>query len=210
MSIPVLGDPWSEADPDGAWASLDAEQKHERILRAAWRLFSEEGLDAPMPKVASLAGAGVGSLYRQFPSKRDLLAAIVTRRLEQIHEAALTATRQPGGRWEALTDMLWMIVERQHGDTILGQAWPLVEDDAGVETIASQTRDALEELLAAARAEGHIRMDASVDDIRLIFSATRSTQYISPDAWRRMLELLIDGLATRPQAASAHDRASLT
>lgn len=209
MSIPVLGDPWSETNLDAAWASLSAEQKHERILCAAWRLFSEEGLDAPMPRVASLAGAGVGSLYRQFPSKRDLLVAIVTRRLEQIHEAALAAERQPGSRWEALKEMLWTIVERQHGDTILGQAWPLVEDDDRVATVASQARDALEGLLAAARAEGHIRADASTDDIRLIFSATRATQYISAGAWRRMLELLIDGLAAQPQAASARERASV-
>lgn len=203
MTIPALRDPWSETDPDGLWSTLSAEQKHERILCAAWRLFAEEGLDVPMPRVAALAGAGVGSLYRQFPSKRELLAAIVTRRLEQIREAALEAQRQPGNRWDALRAMLWSVVERQHGDAILGQAWPLVEDDRNVASVALQTRDALEQLLSAARAEGHLRADASTDDIRLIFSATRSTQYISPEAWRRMLELLIDGLAARPQAATA-------
>jgi len=194
MPIPVVSDPWSETEPDRAWSTLSAEEKHERILCTAYRLFSEQGLDAPMPAVAARAGAGVGSLYRQFPSKHELLAAIVQRRLEQIHEAAVAANLRPGSRWRALTEMLWAIMGRQHGDAILGQAWPLVADHADVMLATDRVQRAVEQLLAAARAEGSIRPDATADDIRLVFTATRSTSHIGTDAWKRMLELLIDGL----------------
>lgn len=198
MSIPVTDDPWTEADPDSAWASLDSDAKHERILRAAWHLFSAEGLEVPMPMVAAAAGAGVGSLYRQFPSKSDLVAALVTRRLEQIEQVAQAAIRQPGSRWHALTEMLWTIVERQHGDEILGEAWIQVADHEDVAHATKRTQAAMDELLAAARSEGLVRADVDTLDMRLVFTATRAVGRVSPDAWKRMLELLIDGLAARP------------
>jgi AcrR family transcriptional regulator len=198
MSIPVTADPWTDADPESAWASLSASAKHERILCAAWHLFSAEGLDAPMPMVAAAAGAGVGSLYRQFPSKSDLVAALVTRRLEQTREVAEAAIAQPGSRWQALTQMLWTIVERQHGDGILGEAWSQVADQEDVARATKRTQDALDELLDAARDEGSVRADVDTFDIRLVFTATRAVGRVSPDAWKRMLELLIDGLAARP------------
>jgi AcrR family transcriptional regulator len=195
MSIPVADDPWTETDPDGAWTSLTASAKHERILCAAWRLFCAEGLDAPMPMVAAAAGAGVGSLYRQFPSKRDLVAALVTRRLEQITQVAEAAIRQPGSRWQALRQMLWTIVELQHGDEILGEAWIQVADQQDVARATERAQNALDQLLGAARREGSVRADVDVLDIRLVFTATRAAGRVAPDAWKRMLQLLIDGLA---------------
>jgi AcrR family transcriptional regulator len=197
MNIPVVDDPWTEVDPDSAWTSLSSDAKHERILCAAWRLFCAEGLDAPMPMVAAAAGAGVGSLYRQFPSKHDLVAALVTRRLDQIAQVAEAAIRQPGSRWQALTQMLWTIVELQHGDEILGEAWSQVADQEDVARATERTQDRLDELLGAARDEGSVRADVDVLDVRLVFTATRAAGRVSPDAWKRMLELLIDGLAAR-------------
>jgi AcrR family transcriptional regulator len=197
MTIPVIEDPWLDADPDSAWATLSPDAKHERMLLSAWRLFSEQGLDAPMPVVAATAGAGVGSLYRQFPSKRDLVAALVTRRLEQTQLVVEAALQQPGSRWQALTEMLWAIVERQHGDQILGEAWSQVADHEDVARATEQTQAAIDELLAAARTEGLVRADVQTVDVRLVFTATRAVGHISPDAWKRMLELLIDGLAAR-------------
>jgi AcrR family transcriptional regulator len=197
MSIPVMDDQWTETDPDGAWTSLSSDAKHERILCAAWRVFSTEGLDAPMPVVAAAAGAGVASLYRQFPSKSDLVAVLVTRRLEQIRKVAEAASRQPGSRWAALTEMLWTIVEQQHGDEILGEAWSQVADQEDVVRATAHTQDAIDRLLAAARSEGSVRADVQALDMRLVFTATRAAGRVSPEAWRRMLELLIDGLAAR-------------
>lgn len=192
-----MDDPWTESDPDSAWASLGADAKHERILRAAGRLFSAEGLDIPMPAVAAAAGAGVGSLYRQFPSKRDLVAALVTRRLEQIEQATQAAIQRPCSRWQALTEMLWTIVEQQHGDEILGEAWSQVADHEDVARATARTQAVIDELLASARNEGSVRADVDMLDMRLVFAATRAVGRVSPDAWKRMLELLIDGLAAR-------------
>ncbi|HEX4107732.1 MAG TPA: TetR/AcrR family transcriptional regulator [Solirubrobacteraceae bacterium] len=178
-----------------AWATLDPAAKRERLLRVAGEVFAREGLDAPMPVIAAAAGAGVGSVYRQFPSKRELLAALVIDRLNDIAETARTAAGEPGDNWSALLSMLWSLVERQAGDDLLGQAMLVLSDHPEVAQAADRALGALGELLAGARTEGRLRADASTDDLRLLFAATRASKQIDPDAWRRMLQLLIDALA---------------
>lgn len=200
MNIPAA-EAWTVPDLERDWAGLDADAKRERILCAAGFLFSRDGLDAPMPAVAAEARAGVASVYRQFPSKHELLAALVIRRLEQIEEAADAAARQSGERWAALTEMLWTIVERQSGDDFLGEAWVIVNDHVDVLAAADRATASLGVLMAQARDEGRLRADATTLDLRLLFAATRAAKQVEPEAWQRMLALLIDALDTRPRGA---------
>ena len=179
------------------WTSLDSAAKHERLLCAAGRVFARDGLDAPMPTVAAEAGAGVASLYRQFPSKHDLVAALVVRRLEQIADAANEAAERTGDHWNAMTEMLWTIVERRTGDDFLGQAWAHVADHPDVAAATEVTMAALDRLLIAAKADGRLRADATTLDLKLLFAATRAAKEVEPEAWQRMLALLIDALDTR-------------
>ena len=95
MSIPALAKDTEITPRSSAWAQLDAPGKRARLLRAAGEVFARDGLDAPMPAIADAAGAGVGSVYRQFPSKRELLAALVVERLER------RARRVPSGHSRA-------------------------------------------------------------------------------------------------------------
>ncbi|HWD69177.1 MAG TPA: helix-turn-helix domain-containing protein [Solirubrobacteraceae bacterium] len=199
---PVLpvGDDWLDTQPERLWSALSTEQKHERILCAAGRVFARDGLGASMPAVAAEASAGIGSLYRQFPSKRDLLAALVIRRLLLMQAAAAEAASRPGDHWQALKTMLWATVERHAADDFLGEAWNQVEDHQQVQVAADATIQAIAHLIDLARAEGGIRADATAFDVRMIFTATRASRQVHPDAWQRVLELMLDGLArpTRP------------
>jgi hypothetical protein len=95
--------------------------------------------------------------------------------------------------------MLWTIVELQHGDEILGEAWSQVADQEDVARATELTQSTINQLLDAAREEGSVRADVDIIDIRLVFTATRAVGRVSPEAWRRMLELLVDGLAARPE-----------
>jgi AcrR family transcriptional regulator len=186
-------------DPAECWADLAAEEKRERLLRAAGEVFAREGLDAPIPAVAAAAGAGIGSVYRQFPSKRDLLAALVSERLIEAEQEAREALSSSVGPWTALTGLLWTLAERQLGDDVLGEAMATVSEHAAVRQARARTMAALEELLAAARAEGRLREDATTLDLRLLFAAIRAASQLERGAWRRMLELGIDALqAPRP------------
>jgi AcrR family transcriptional regulator len=189
---------WTAVDSDVAWSDLDTAAKHERLLHAAAYLFATEGMDAPMPAVAALAGAGVGSLYRQFPSKRELLAALVIRRLDQIGEAAATASARSGDHWLGLNNMLWTFAERQADADFLGDAWTQVQTHEQVQAAAAQAYAAIDGLLDLARAEGTLRPDATGLDIRLIFVAVRVSREVDTDAWKRVVTVMIDGLAAKP------------
>src|SRR3954453_10816225 len=105
-----------------AWSELAAERKRARLLQAAGEVFARSGLEAPMPDVAAAAGAGIGSVYRQFPSKRELLAALVIERLEAVTADAEAAVDSPEGPWAALVGLLHEYAERQAGDDVVGEA----------------------------------------------------------------------------------------
>ena len=189
MAIPVL--------QGNAWSELDAEGKRARLLGAAGEVFASSGLDAPMPEIAAAAGAGIGSVYRQFPSKRELLAALVIDRLESVTADAEAAIESPDGPWAALVGLLNDYAERQAGDDVVGEAIACVSTEPDVALAYAATNAALERLLAAGREEGRLRPDATAEDLRLIFAATRAAVQLEPGAWRRMLELGIDSLDTR-------------
>src|SRR3954471_3591876 len=116
-----MGIPAPRATGDSRWAELDPGQKRARLLRAAAEVFARSGLQAPMPAIAAGAGAGIGSVYRQFPSKRLLLEALVIERLEEMREDAETAAVSPAGPWAALVALLRDYAERQAGDDVYAE-----------------------------------------------------------------------------------------
>jgi AcrR family transcriptional regulator len=179
------------------WSALGGPAKRERLLCAATEVFRRDGIDAPMSAVAEEVGAGVASIYRRFGSKHELFAALVARRLTQVAHAAREALTRDGDHWTALTEMLTSLVQRQAADDVLGDVRVIVADHPDVVAAAAQASDALEQLLAATRAEGRLRPDATTLDLRLLFAATRSAKQVEPEQWPRMLALFIDALDTR-------------
>ena len=179
------------------WSSLSANEKRERLLAAAASVFSRQGLDTPMSDVADAVGAGVASVYRLYPSKYELYAALVVRRMDQIVDAARAAELLPGDRWTGLTQMLRDLVAEQSVEPFVGEARALVADHPDVIASIARATDAQERVLAAARAEGRLRADASSLDLRLLFAATRAAKRLEPELWPRMLELMLDALDTR-------------
>ena len=161
---------------------------------SAASVFSRQGLETPMSDVAEAAGAGVASVYRLYPSKYELYAALVVRRMDQIVDAARAAESLPGDRWTGLTQMLRDLVAEQSVEPFVGEARALVADHPDVIASTARATDAQERVLAAARAEGRLRGDASSLDLRLLFAATRASKQVEPAAWRRTLELFIDAL----------------
>jgi AcrR family transcriptional regulator len=198
------------AVPAANWAELEPDAKRARILAAAAELFAQEGLDAPMPALAAAIGAGVGSLYRCYPSKQDLVAALVVARLEETRTAVEAALAADGDAWQSLCEILWAIAERQAGDNLFGKATELVAGDPQVLRAKAAATAAFDELLARARAAGRSRSDANGRDVLLLFAATRAARAVDADGWRRVLELFLDALAVRPDepAKAARSRAT--
>jgi AcrR family transcriptional regulator len=172
------------------WSTLDADAKRERLLAAAEGVFAEHGLDAPMPAVARAAGAGVGSLYRQFPSKDELVAALAERRLTRIGVLLDEALTRPRA-WPALREVIEAIVA--DGD-VSAQAIASATAEPTVAQARQNIRSQLDELVARAQREGDLRADATRPDVTLVIASARATRHLGEAAWRRLVELALDGL----------------
>jgi AcrR family transcriptional regulator len=181
-----------------AWGELDGAAKRARLLAVSQEVFARDGLDAPMPALAAAAGIGVGSLYRQFPSKHELLSALVIERLQEVIgevEAVLAGDAAP---WPALTAFLWDHCERAIGDDVLADAVAVTRVDPEVQAVRARSTAVLQRLVDAAKREGAVRADATALDLRLVFAAARAAEQVEAGAWRRALELGIDGLRAAP------------
>jgi AcrR family transcriptional regulator len=196
MVIPAAPPRASSSDH---WPELDADAKRTRLLAASREVFAREGLEAPMPAIAAAAGVGVASIYRQFPSKLDLLSALVIERLEEVEAAATAAIDATDGAWASLVDLIWEFASRQSEDPVVAEAMSCVLVEPHLEAARASTHAALGRLLDAARVEGRLRDDATVIDIRIVFAGAHAAEKIEPGGWRRTIELGIDSLK---QAAS--------
>src|SRR3954447_18616085 len=83
----------------------DARRNREAVIAAAKKLFADQGLDAQMPDVARAAKVGVGTVYRHFPTKDDLIAAMAAERFERLAEKAREELEAPDA-WEGIADFI--------------------------------------------------------------------------------------------------------
>ena len=188
----------------------DAAKNRQRLLDAAGRVFEEKGLDASVADVARVAGVGMGTLYRRFPSKEALIEALVSEVLEETIGMAREAATQPDGSGLEQFLEASSAYQAEH----LGCLPKLWNTDHHLMPTA---RSLLGGLLADAQAHHRVRADLTSTDINLVMGSIRgvleTTGASAPDAWRRHLELLIAGmrpadapLAHRPLGQSQVDR----
>lgn len=194
MAIPVE----TQSPTTPAWGELDAAAKRARLLAVSREVFARDGLDAPMPALAAAAGIGVGSLYRQFPSKQELLSALVIEQLEEVIAEVEAAPAGAAGPWAALSAFLWDHCERAVGDDVLAEAIAATRVDPAVQEVRTRTTEVLQRLVDAAKREGEVRADATALDLRLLFAAARAAEGVEAGAWRRALELGLAGLRAAP------------
>jgi AcrR family transcriptional regulator len=177
----------------GAWIDLDPEDKRRRLRGIAAAVFTEQGLEAPMPAIAAAAGIGVGSLYRCYGSKDELIAAIVVEQMRSVRARILAADgrAEPG---PVLEETLRDLVEYQAENHVVRAAMAATSDRPEVEDAVDRVSLAWQALLDRARSDGAIRADATVTDLRLIFAATHAADEFQSGARGRMLALLLDAL----------------
>lgn len=175
----------------------DAEHNRRRILAAARQLFAETGLAAGHDDVARAAGVGVGTVYRRFPRKEDLLLALFEDQVERVGQLAEAALAEPDP-WLGLRGFLEATLELQASDRGLQE---FLYGDHGL-TLAGRARRRIApvvgELLARAQATGQVRGDLTVQDVALVpimvGAVTDRARDVAPDLWRRVLALVLDGM----------------
>lgn len=182
----------------------DAARNRAKVLDAARAAFAEHGPDAQMDDVARRAGVGVGTVYRHFPTKQALAAALVEERFDQVivHQRALLDEPDP---WRALERSFEFCAQSQERDRALAGVLATLAGDAArpAGPLAHQHADlmaAIEQMLGRARAAGAIRDDLRAEDLPSLYCGLAAVVQAGVTDWRRYLELLLDGL--RPRTAA--------
>jgi AcrR family transcriptional regulator len=176
----------------------DAERNRQRILEAARVVFAERGLSGSHDDIAREAGVGVGTVYRRFPDKEQLIGALFEARIEEIADVARAAADHPDP-WEALVGFLVRTQELQSEDRGLKEI--LLGGARGTErAVAARSLIAplAAQVLQRAKNAGVVRSDIELTDLQLIQLAIgtigESSRDVAPDVWRRMMTVVVDGL----------------
>jgi len=186
----------------------DAQLNHERLLEAAARAFARDGADTSLKAIAHDAGVGIGTLYRRFPTRDDLIEATYRNETTRLCERApeLLATSPPR---DALRGWAEGFVDYMLTKTGMAEALPgiLAAQDGLRLHSRDLLRTAIDTLLTAGIADGSVRDDVPANDVMMALGGI--TLIAGHESQRqlasRLLELLIDGLspAAKPESRRA-------
>lgn len=183
----------------------DAARNREAIVEAARAVFAEHGLDAPLDDIAKRAGTGNATLYRRFPTRADLVAAVFAERMVE-HVDAVEAGLADDDPWNGFAGYIQAVAVVQARDRGIAD---LVTMDLSaapeVEQLRARAYDGLVQLVARAHAAGVLRADFTDQDVVLLLMANAGlverAHGITDEASARLIALLLDGL--RASAATA-------
>jgi AcrR family transcriptional regulator len=187
----------------------DAVANQERLLASAAVAIRREGAGVPMSTIASDAGVGVGTLYRHYPSREALLAALTDRSFRMVLGAARRAATD-----ESAIECIRRFLDDtiQHGAELVlpMHGGPVPVDQANL-NIRAEVHDMLDEILRRGRQDRTIRPDVRALDI-VMFAAMIAQQLPTATHWKRMAHrqaaIFLDGLATLT-TTSLHRRGDL-
>jgi AcrR family transcriptional regulator len=181
----------------------DAERNRTRIVAAARDVFAEHGIDGPVEEIARRAEVGVGTLYRRFPAKEDLIDAVFEDTLAELVAIAREAL-EAEDPWVGFRSYVERVVELNASNrglhAILGSH---AHGRARLEAVRRRMRPLVGKLIARAQADGTLRPDFKGHDLRMIFAATGRVIELTPDEpqlRRRFLGFLLDGLRAEGEA----------
>ena len=177
----------------------DAEENRRRLLEAAREVFAESGFEATMDEIAARAGVGVGTAYRRFANKEELIGALFADRIEELEAVIDRALAEPDP-WQGIVAYLEGSIQLQSCDRGLKE---LVFSSQRHREFVTEARARLtprvDELVERARTAGALRPGIEVTDlvmVQLMFGAITDPAAGEPaEAWRRFLPLLLDGLS---------------
>lgn len=181
----------------------DAERNRQLILAAARELFAERGPTVTLDDIAARAGVGVGTVYRRFPSRDELLDTLFEDRLDELVENARAALGL-SDPWASVVQLLEGYMEIQAGDRSFGPVVLTgVHGRGSLDRARVKLKPLVDQIVERAQAAGVLRTDVTATDIPMTILSVGLLQNacrdVDADAWRRQLALVLDGL--RPERA---------
>ena len=183
----------------------DAARNRERIISAAAAVFAERGLDAATAEIAHRAGVGEATLFRRFPTKDDLIDAIIETRMEEVATLVDAAADDPDPT-VALERVMQVLVKQFSRDKgFFEAAGERCMNDPKFQAQRERGLAAVGRLLKRAQDAGAVRRDLSPSDISFLAGSAMYAMEVSKpglrdDLWKRYLRVILDGM--KPEGAS--------
>jgi AcrR family transcriptional regulator len=171
----------------------DARRNFDALLASAREAFAEHGTDASLEDIARCANVGIGTLYRNFPTRQDLLVAVYVGEIEDlIQTASDLAEAEP---WEAFTAWLGCFADYVSRKLALLQA--INKDSETFRVCRGAMYEAAMPLFERAKASGELRDDVSLDDVLRLVSGIVASVYADEAQRARVIGIALDGLRSR-------------
>ncbi|GAA2646452.1 TetR/AcrR family transcriptional regulator [Dactylosporangium fulvum] len=175
----------------------DARENRERILSAADHVFGTRGEAGSTEEVARLAGVGIATVFRHFPTKEALIEAALVRHYTGLLDRTRAAAAAPDPT-AALPALIREMIER--GASKLTLASMLGDAPPAVVTVAGEVKAAVDMALRRAQAAGAVRPDVDVEELYLLIRGLAQTTAATPvpaQMLTRAIDVILDGLSTR-------------
>jgi AcrR family transcriptional regulator len=184
-----------ERGPASRPQRADARRNHERLVEAARQVFAAHGVDASMEAIAKQAGVGVGTLYRHFPKRIDVVEAVYRTDVDELVGAAETAVAEQEP-WPALVTWLHAFLRYGAGKrTLLSELYEAFDKHPDLKVISRARIDAAMELvLGRARDAGAVRGDVDGADLMALLGPMCSSGTLTHGQADRLLMMILDGL----------------
>ncbi len=184
----------SEASDAERPMRADARRNYDRLLAAAREVFVAQGGEASMEALAKQAGVGVGTLYRHFPKRIDLVEAVYRTDVDQLIAAADAV--QGLAPWEALVAFLEAFLSyAETKRTFLAELHEAFEKNPALKLNSRERIDeALNSVLARAQAAGEVRTDVDGSDLMQLLGMMCLSATLTEEQGRRLLGITLDGL----------------
>jgi AcrR family transcriptional regulator len=176
----------------------DAEENRRRLLQAAREVFAKDGFEATMDQIAARAGVGVGTAYRRFANKDELIAALFQERIDEL-TALVERARAEDDPWQGIVVYLEGSIELHSHDRSLKQlVFSSRRHRELVEKARAQLKPKVDELVERARAAGAFRPGIETTDLAMVQlilgTVAEPAAGDAAEAWRRFLPILLDGI----------------
>ena len=189
MSVPPSTTQFSVPRPHRA----DARRNFDALLAAARDAFNRDGIDVPLEDIARQAGVGIGTLYRNFPTRSDLVEAVYVSEIEELLQAARNESeREP---WPALE--AWLLRFSGYVATKLAMLQGLNKDSEMLRTCRAAMWEAANPLFERAQEAGEVRPDTNLDDVMRLVSGVTGGHYDCDEQRARVLTLALEAIRVR-------------
>jgi AcrR family transcriptional regulator len=168
----------------------DARRNFDALLTAARDAFAEHGTGASLEDIARRAGVGIGTLYRNFPTRQDLFDSVYLGEVEELCEAADQVADLPP--WEALASWLQRFVGYAATKRAISES--LNRDSEMFKNARDAMYEAGEPLFVRAQQAGEARTDTSFDDVLRMVSGLTGAGFIDEEQRDRVLQIALDGV----------------